>query len=119
MLTLAYMNAGSLAITMAEGGPASGARAAGSCGAGETSGNIQRWCPSPPTATPTPWWWRWSGRACLPHRGGERFFQPVYVSDEVKPFLLRGALPAHRRTEEPAEGAATPPTSLTRDWTRS
>ena len=60
VLTLAYMNAESLAITIDEAGPASGPGAARSSGArARPAAMCSAWCPSPPTATPTPWWWRW------------------------------------------------------------
>ena len=52
VLTLAYMNAESLAITIDAAARSSGARA-------RPAAMSSTWCPSPPTATPTPWWWRW------------------------------------------------------------
>ena len=48
VLTLAYMNAETLAGAVRRSGAK--ARPAATC-----SG----WCPSPPTATRTPWWWKW------------------------------------------------------------
>ena len=58
VLTLAYMNAESLAITIDEGRTCffsrsrSGAR-------GRPPATSSMWCPSPRTVTRTPWWWRW------------------------------------------------------------
>ena len=55
VLTLAYMNAESLAITIA-----SSPAAASSSGArGRPPATSSMWCPSPRTVTRTPWWWRW------------------------------------------------------------
>lgn len=57
VLTLAYMNRQSLAISMAEGRTCFWSRSR-QClwRKGETSGNVQHIAPSPPTATGTPWW---------------------------------------------------------------
>ena len=61
VLTLAYMNAETLALTIAEGRTGllepepsrrSGAKA-------RPAATCSGWCPSPPTATRTPWWWKW------------------------------------------------------------
>ena len=55
VLTLAYMNAESLAITIDERMTCFWSRR--SCGGrGRPAGTASTWCPSPPTATRTPWW---------------------------------------------------------------
>ena len=60
VLTLAYMNKESLAITIDERRTSSGAAAARSCGARATPpATFSTWSPSPPTATATLWWSRW------------------------------------------------------------
>ena len=91
VLTLAYMNAESLAITIDEGRtcffvpqpPASsGARA-------RPPATSSMWCPSPRTATSDALVVEVvkDGPAC--HTGAEScFFQPVYLSEELKRFQL-------------------------------
>ena len=60
VLTLAYMNAESLAITIDEGRTCFFSRSRQQLWRkGETSSNVQHVCPSPRTVTRTPWWWRW------------------------------------------------------------
>ena len=65
VLTLAYMNAETLALTIAEGRTVFWSRSRQEIWRkGETSGNVQR-VVSPPTVTPMRWWWR-SSRAAPP-----------------------------------------------------
>ena len=60
VLTLAYMNAESLAVTIDERKTCFWSRSRQELwGRGRPAGTASMWCPSPPTATPTPWWWRW------------------------------------------------------------
>ena len=94
VLTLAYMNAETLALTIAEGRTVFWSRSRREIWRkGETSGNVQR------VVSITP--------AC--HTGAEScFFNPVYVSDELKQFTWQGlyALIEGRKTD-PKEGSYT------------
>ncbi len=110
VLTLAYMNAESLAISIAEGRTCFYSRSR-QClwRKGETSGNIQRIvsitadCDADALVVEV----IKSGPAC--HTGAEScFFQPVFVSEELKPFCYEGLyrLIAGRKTD-PKEGSYT------------
>ena len=96
VLTLAYMNAETLALTIAEGRTVFWSRSRREIWRkGETSGNVQRVDVVK------------SGPAC--HTGAEScFFNPVYVSDELKQFTWQGlyALIEGRKTD-PKEGSYT------------
>ena len=96
VLTLAYMNAETLALTIAEGRTVFWSRSRREIWRkGETSGNVQR------VVSIT------AGPAC--HTGAEScFFNPVYVSDELKQFTWQGlyALIEGRKTD-PKEGSYT------------
>ena len=110
VLTLAYMNAETLALTIAEGRTVFWSRSRQEIWRkGETSGNIQRVisitadCDKDALVVDV----IKSGPAC--HTGAEScFFQPVYVSDELKQFTWQAlyALIAGRKTE-PKEGSYT------------
>ena len=95
VLTLAYMNAETLALTIAEGRTVFWSRSRQEIWRkGETSGNVQRVVSI-------------TGPAC--HTGAEScFFNPVYVSDELKQFTWQGlyALIEGRKTD-PKEGSYT------------
>lgn len=92
VLTLAYMNAETLALTVAEGRTVFWSRSRQEIWRkGETSGNIQRVvsvtadCDKDALVVDV----IKSGPAC--HTGAEScFFAPVYVSDELKPFTVQG-----------------------------
>ena len=110
VLTLAYMNAESLAISVAEGRTCFYSRSR-QClwRKGETSGNIQRIvsitadCDADALVVDV----IKSGPAC--HTGAEScFFQPVYLSEELKPFCYEGLykLIAGRKSD-PKEGSYT------------
>lgn len=104
VLTLAYMNAETLALTIAEGGPCSGAAAARRSGARATPAAMSSmWCPSPPTVTTTRWWWRWSGRPRLPPV--PRLLLPRSISlAGTQAVQLAGALCAHQRPQDRPPG---------------
>ena len=110
VLTLAYMNAESLAISVAEGRTCFYSRSR-QClwRKGETSGNIQRIvsitadCDADALVVDV----IKSGPAC--HTGAEScFFQPVYLSEELKSFCYEGLykLIAGRKSD-PKEGSYT------------
>ena len=110
VLTLAYMNAETLALTIAEGRTVFWSRSRQEIWRkGETSGNIQRVvsitadCDKDALVVDVVK----TGPAC--HTGAEScFFQPVYVSDELKQFTWQAlyALIAGRKTD-PKEGSYT------------
>ena len=110
VLTLAYMNAETLALTIAEGRTVFWSRSRREIWRkGETSGNVQRVvsitadCDKDALVIDVVK----SGPAC--HTGAEScFFNPVYVSDEVKQFSWEGLyrLIQGRRTQ-PKEGSYT------------
>ena len=107
VLTLAYMNAETLALTIAEGRTVFWSRSRREIWRkGETSGNVQRVvsitadCDKDALVIDVVK----SGPAC--HTGAEScFFNPVYVSDELKQFTWQGlyALIEGRKTD-PKEG---------------
>lgn len=110
VLTLAYMNEDSLRISLAEGYTCFWSRSR-SClwRKGETSGNTQRIvairadCDGDALVVEV----QKAGPAC--HTGAEScFFEPLYLSDEVKPFAI-GALMAviEGRKNDPQEGSYT------------
>ena len=110
VLTLAYMNAETLALTIAEGRTVFYSRSRRQIWRkGETSGNVQRVvsitadCDKDALVVEVVK----SGPAC--HTGAEScFFQPVYVSDELKQFTWQGLydLIAGRKTD-PQAGSYT------------
>ena len=110
VLTLAYMNAETLALTIAEGRTVFWSRSRGQIWRkGETSGNVQRVvsitadCDKDALVVEV----IKDGPAC--HTGAEScFFDPVYVSDELKQFTWEGlyALIEGRKTD-PQEGSYT------------
>ena len=110
VLTLAYMNAESLALTIAEQRTVFWSRSRQQLWRkGETSGNVQKVvsvtadCDGDALVVEV----IKSGPAC--HTGAEScFFNPVYVSDEVKQFSWEGLyrLIQGRRTQ-PKEGSYT------------
>lgn len=110
VLTLAYMNAESLAITIAEGRTCFWSRSRRELWRkGETSGNVQRVvgitadCDGDALVVEVVK----SGPAC--HTGAEScFFEPIYLSEELKHFSYEGlyALIAGRKTA-PQEGSYT------------
>ena len=110
VLTLAYMNAESLAISVAEGRTCFYSRSR-QClwRKGETSGNIQRIvsitadCDADALVVDV----IKSGPAC--HTGAEScFFQPVYLSEELKPFCYEGLYKLlEGRKTNPKEGSYT------------
>ena len=110
VLTLAYMNAETLALTIAEGRTVFWSRSRREIWCkGETSGNVQRVvsitadCDKDALVIDVVK----SGPAC--HTGAEScFFNPVYVSDELKQFTWQGlyALIEGRKTD-PKEGSYT------------
>ena len=110
VLTLAYMNAETLALTVAEGRTVFWSRSRHKIWRkGETSGNVQRVvsvtadCDKDALVVDV----IKSGPAC--HTGAEScFFEPVYVSDELKPFTVQGLadMLADRRLH-PKEGSYT------------
>ena len=110
VLTLAYMNAESLAITIDEGRTCFWSRSRRELWRkGETSGNIQRVvsitadCDADALVVEVVK----SGPAC--HTGREScFFQPVYLSEELKRFSYQGLYELIRgRKTDPKEGSYT------------
>lgn len=110
VLTLAYMNAETLTLTVAEGRTVFWSRSRQEIWRkGETSGNIQRVvsitadCDKDALVVDV----IKSGPAC--HTGAEScFFAPVYVSEELKPFTIQGLydMLADRKAH-PKEGSYT------------
>lgn len=121
VLTLAYMNAETLALTIAEGRTVFWSRSRQEIWRkGETSGHVQRVvsitadCDKDALVVEVVK----DGPAC--HTGAEScFFDPVYVSDELKQFTWEGlyALIEGRKTTR--RRAATQATCLTKGWKRS
>ena len=110
VLTLAYMNAESLALTIAEQRTVFWSRSRQQLWRkGETSGNVQKVvsvtadCDGDALVVEV----IKSGPAC--HTGAEScFFNPVYVSDEVKQFSWEGLYRLIRgRRTQPKEGSYT------------
>ena len=110
VLTLAYMNAETLALTIAEGRTVFWSRSRREIWRkGETSGNVQKVvsitadCDGDALVVEV----IKSGPAC--HTGAEScFFNPVYVSDEVKQFSWEGLYRLIRgRRTQPKEGSYT------------
>ncbi len=110
VLTLAYMNAETLALTIAEGRTVFWSRSRQQVWRkGETSGNIQRVvsitadCDSDALVIDVVK----AGPAC--HTGAEScFFQPVYVSDELKPFTWQALYDLIKgRKTDPKDGSYT------------
>lgn len=110
VLTLAYMNAESLALTIAEGRTVFYSRSRQTLWRkGETSGNVQRVvsitadCDADALVVEVVK----SGPAC--HTGAEScFFTPVYLSEELKAFSYEGLYRLiEGRKREPKEGSYT------------
>ena len=110
VLTLAYMNAETLALTIAEGRTVFWSRSRQEIWRkGETSGNVQRVvsitadCDADALVVEVVK----SGPAC--HTGAEScFFNPVYVSDELKQFTWKGLYELiEGRKTNPKEGSYT------------
>ena len=110
VLTLAYMNAETLALTIAEGRTVFWSRSRGPIWRkGETSGNVQRVvsitadCDKDALVVEV----IKDGPAC--HTGAEScFFNPVYVSDELKQFTWQGLYDLiEGRKTDPQEGSYT------------
>ena len=110
VLTLAYMNAETLALTIAEGRTVFWSRSRGQIWRkGETSGNVQRVvsitadCDKDALVVEV----ITDGPAC--HTGAEScFFNPVYVSDELKQFTWQGLYDLiEGRKTDPQEGSYT------------
>ena len=110
VLTLAYMNAETLALTIAEGRTVFWSRSRGQIWRkGETSGNVQRVvsitadCDKGALVVEV----IKDGPAC--HTGAEScFFNPVYVSDELKQFTWQGLYDLiEGRKTDPQEGSYT------------
>lgn len=110
VLTLAYMNAETLALTIAEGRTVFWSRSRQEIWRkGETSGNVQRVvsiiadCDKDALVIDVVK----SGPAC--HTGAEScFFNPVYVSDELKQFTWQGLYELiEGRKTDPKEGSYT------------
>ena len=110
VLTLAYMNAETLALTIAEGRTVFWSRSRQQIWRkGETSGNVQRVvsitadCDKDALVIDVVK----SGPAC--HTGAEScFFDPVYVSDELKQFTWQGLYDLiEGRKTDPQEGSYT------------
>ena len=110
VLTLAYMNAETLALTIAEGRTVFWSRSRQEIWRkGETSGNVQRVvsitadCDADALVVEVVK----DGPAC--HTGAEScFFEPVYLSDELKPFAYEGLYQLIKgRKTNPKEGSYT------------
>ena len=110
VLTLAYMNAETLALTIAEGRTVFWSRSRQEIWRkGETSGNVQRVvsitadCDADALVVEVVK----DGPAC--HTGAEScFFQPVYVSEELKQFTYEGLYELIKgRKTNPTEGSYT------------
>ena len=110
VLTLAYMNAETLALTIAEGRTVFYSRSRQAIWRkGETSGNVQRVvsitadCDADALVVEVVK----SGPAC--HTGAEScFFQPVYLSEELKPFAYEALYRMlEGRKTSPKEGSYT------------
>ena len=110
VLTLAYMNAETLALTIAEGRTVFWSRSRQEIWRkGETSGNVQRVvsitadCDADALVVEVVK----DGPAC--HTGAEScFFQPVYVSEELKQFTYEGLYELIKgRKTNPKEGSYT------------
>ena len=110
VLTLAYMNAETLALTIAEGRTVFWSRSRGQIWRkGETSGNVQRVvsitadCDKDALVVEV----IKDGPAC--HTGAEScFFNPVYVSDDLKQFTWQGLYDLiEGRKTDPQEGSYT------------
>ena len=110
VLTLTYMNAETLALTIAEGRTVFWSRSRGQIWRkGETSGNVQRVvsitadCDKDALVVEV----IKDGPAC--HTGAEScFFNPVYVSDELKQFTWQGLYDLiEGRKTDPQEGSYT------------
>ena len=110
VLTLAYMNAETLALTIAEGRTVFWSRSRQEIWRkGETSGNVQRVvsitadCDKDALVVEV----IKEGPAC--HTGAEScFFNPVYVSDELKQFTWEGLYALiEGRKQDPKEGSYT------------
>ena len=110
VLTLAYMNAETLALTIAEGRTVFWSRSRQEIWRkGETSGNVQRVvsitadCDADALVVEVVK----DGPAC--HTGAEScFFQPVYVSEELKQFTYEGLYELIKgRKTSPTEGSYT------------
>ena len=110
VLTLAYMNAETLALTIAEGRTVFWSRSRQEIlRKGETSGNVQRVvsitadCDKDALVVEV----IKEGPAC--HTGAEScFFNPVYVSDELKQFTWEGLYALiEGRKQDPKEGSYT------------
>ena len=105
VLTLAYMNAETLALTIAEGRTVFWSRSRQEIWRkGETSGNVQRVvsitadCDKDALVIDV----IKNGPAC--HTGAEScFFNPVYVSDELKQFTWQGLYDTHRGPQDRPE----------------
>ena len=76
VLTLAYMNAETLALTIAEGRTVFWSRSVRRSGARAIPAAMSSmWCPSPQTATRTHWCGGGQGWSCLPYRCRELLLQ--------------------------------------------
>ena len=121
VLTLAYMNAETLALTIAEGRTVFWSRSRQEIWRkGETSGNVQRVvsitadCDADALVVEVVK----DGPAC--HTGAEScFFNEVYVSPELNSSAGRGCMTSSRAARIAPRRAATPPTCLKRARRRS
>ncbi len=121
VLTLAYMNAETLALTIAEGRTVFWSRSRQEIWRkGETSGNVQRVvsitadCDADALVVEVVK----AGPAC--HTGAEScFFNEVYVSPELKQFSWQGCTTSSRAARPAPRRAAIPPTCLRKAKRRS